>query len=147
MADVNIPRSNSNSIPVFNSGSIKSSMRPPVDPFVYTQVDDIFKKCSELIGLINARNLPAIVVRVMSIVEESTELLGSDKKVLAVTVIDKIIASAPLSDTDKAIAQAITDKLVPQLIDVICEVAKGKTVINAELEKIGSFCCGSKTKK
>ena len=90
----------------------------------------------------NKKDMFAVLVQVMEIVEQYENKTGTEKKELALNVLKDLIKSAPIGDDDKALLEAlITDETMSDAIDVIVKVAKGEFEISKKAVKKGLKSC------
>ena len=105
-------------------------------------VESVLEKLGD-VKISNKKELFAVLVKVMEIIEkyEGTKT-GTEKKELALSVLQDLIKSAPISEEDKALLNAlINDETVNDAIDVIVKVAKGEYEISRKAVKRSIKSC------
>ena len=94
------------------------------------------------VKITNKKDMFAVLVQVMEIVEQYENKTGTEKKELALNVLKDLIKSAPVDVDEKALLEAlITDETVSDAIDVIVKVAKGEFEISKKAVKKGLKSC------
>ena len=106
------------------------------------KVKSVLEKLGD-VKISNKKDLFAVLVKIMEIVEQYEDAkTGTEKKELALSVLKDLIKSAPISDDDKALLDAlITDETVSDTIDVIVKVAKGEFEISKKAIKKSLKSC------
>lgn len=89
--------------------------------------------------IFNKKELFAVLVKIMEIIEKYEDAeTGTEKKELALNVLNELIKSAPIGNDDKALLEAlINDETVSDTIDIIVKVAKGEFEISKKAVKKG----------
>ncbi len=105
-------------------------------------VESVLEKLGD-VKISNKKELFAVLVQVMEIIEKYEDAkTGSEKKELALSVLKDLIKSAPISEEDKALLNAlINDETVNDAIDVIVKVAKGEYEISRKAVKRSIKSC------
>ena len=105
-------------------------------------VESVLGKLGD-IKISNKKELFAVLVKIMEIIEKYEDAkTGTEKKELAISVLKDLIKSAPISEDDKALLEAlINDETVSDTIDVIVKVAKGEFEISRKAVKRGIKSC------
>lgn len=102
------------------------------NPKDITEIDEVTKTVHEEVkkSIVNkqftAANFVVLVTLVMQIVEKFPTLSGSDKKVIAVQVIKRLIMEIPMPEGDKAAIELIVETTLSKTIDFIIAAASGE---------------------
>lgn len=94
--------------------------------------DEVYAKIKSLISSkqFNAGNWVSLVPMCMEMVETVPHLKGKDKQALVIDLITKLICEIPMSESDRAIVQAVLSTALPTMINIICNSSLGEYAIN-----------------
>lgn len=119
----------------------------PVD--VNALVSDVYNTLETMLRVkqVTMANLISIGSTVMQIVEQYPQLPGDKKKVVALGVLHKVVASLSVSDENKALMDSIIDTTVSHAIDFIVMASRGEIAFVKELEAQIKGCVAACQKK
>ena len=86
-----------------------------------------------------------IVTLTMQLIQQFAGVKGGDKKLIVISVINRVVAEFPMSDSDRAAVQAIVATTLDQTIDFVVAVANGEIDLLGIVEDHVSRCkamCG-----
>ena len=143
---------------VGTTGKIKSKANNNMNFSIGQIIESLVDKCATIIKTNKYKaenviiNIPIMSGMVMSLVDNYTYLNGNEKKTIVIKVIQKLITKKipTLVELDESHQRKLNlvSQIIPNVIDVLIDVAKGRYEINEILSSsCGLFsCCKGKKK-
>ena len=137
---------------VEKKGKMKSKANNNMNLSIGQIVESLIDKCVTIIRTNKYKadnviiNIPIMAGMVMSLVDNYNYLNGNEKKTVVVKVIQKLITHkipklVELDDSHKRKLNLVS-QIIPNVIDVLIDVAKGRYEINEVLDNVcGLFSC------
>lgn len=111
-------------------------------PAIDHLVDTTYNLVKERLGDINVGSSTLLtILRVVMEVVEGSEITGSERKQLAITLIKKLVEAAGLGAEELALCTSMIDGgIIANTIDLIIDASRGRLEINTAVRTATSCC-------